>query len=255
MRLESQRAHECGWPFGTTENSMRDLKKQTSNSMKKLVCPSTSGTSSVWHHANASRTAGSPRGSAMTSRGIAKTPASAPPIRKVVFRASQAAPRLSPALRGSTFTSAPLSTSACADKLRLSRLRIRSSNGLSFVEYGKRMASSRVCGIKFAHQRVRRPRLEHGGREHIGSLVLQGRDARIHIYILCQDADKPQLVGGAQVPDAWKNFVESAHGLTLSVASRADKRDVRPAPIPPGRLGARMSHDGEHAPVFGHPLS
>jgi hypothetical protein len=31
--------------FGATSNSRRERKKQTSNSMKKLVCPSTTGTS------------------------------------------------------------------------------------------------------------------------------------------------------------------------------------------------------------------
>src|SRR5216683_1413200 len=65
LRKRTRRRVSCGMDthlllevhgFGFTSKTAWERKKQTSNSMKKLTCPSKMGTESLFVHANASRT-------------------------------------------------------------------------------------------------------------------------------------------------------------------------------------------------------
>ncbi len=172
--------------------------------MKKFVCPSTGGTSSVRHQAKARRPGANSPTLASTSSGIAGVPASAPASRSVALAGFQAPPTASPIRHGSTFTSAPLSSKASTVRTREPMESVSGSSGRPSAEYGKRTASALRYRAQRLPQRLRRAGFKDRRGHYISTVLLQRRNVRRDLY--SQNADKTQLLRRGEVANPRQYF-------------------------------------------------
>lgn len=177
--------------------------------MKKFVCPSTSGTESVWHHAKASVAPWIFPKSADNKIGMA-APWAMPPTRIVALFGCHTNPRLVPTLQGSTLTSAPLSTSAAASSWRPLASRDNGSIGRCLGSYGNRMVISRAGrGIQQLVQFIRRSRLKMRSLQLVSHAVLQRMDFIPVVNFNGKKADQFELVGCWQKSSRRHDFTQS----------------------------------------------
>jgi hypothetical protein len=180
-----------------------------SNSKKKLVCPSTSGTESDWHHANASLAPWTSPKSAARRIGMAAS-WEIPATRIVALFGSHTNPRLVPTLQGSTLTSAPLSTNAGASIWRPLARSVSGSIGRCLGSYGKRMMISRAGrGLQQLVQFIRRSRLKMRSLQLVGHAMLQRMNKIPIINFNRQKADQFKLVGCWQQSSRRHDFIQS----------------------------------------------
>ncbi len=126
--------------------------------MKKLVCPSTSGIASELHQANACVTGWCVPAVSLISTGMAAAPDGTPLILSVAFSSRHSRPKATPRLQGSTFTSAPVSSSAGRSIKASPTLSRTGSVGLWWASKGNNMTSR--SGLKLGNQGLGSPRLK-----------------------------------------------------------------------------------------------